>query len=152
MEDFESLVGDKVGRKRVSEICPGFRETSTKSKNKTFAHVIEKRSIHELPLNQEIISGRVSEFKIPNVPELVPFTDNVCLTPNDLSMNILNDLKPHLEEISDFANMLREVFKDFFVKQQNQPVGLHTMRCESYLVALNNNLPRLDSKKFKWNL
>ena len=38
-----------------------FRRTRTKSKNKTFAHVTaDKRSIRELPLNQEIISGGFS--------------------------------------------------------------------------------------------
>ena len=43
----------------AENLCPS--RTRTKSKNKTFAHVTpDKRSIHELPLNQEIISGGVS--------------------------------------------------------------------------------------------
>ena len=73
------------------------------------------------------------------------------------------NLKPYLQEISDFANMLREVFRDFSESAQAEqesrtltsPSGLrtgHRVGRGSFLVALNNNLPRLDSKKFKWNL
>ena len=63
MKDFLGYCQRSMDR----NVCPGFSrtgQTSRKSKNKTFAHVIEKRSIHELPLNQEIISGGVSESKI----------------------------------------------------------------------------------------
>ena len=63
MKDFQGYCQKSMDR----NVCPGFvrtDKTSRKSKNKTFAHVIEKRSIHELPLNQEIISGGVSESKI----------------------------------------------------------------------------------------
>ena len=71
-ERFSRLSAPKLGcgptSVRTSEVLNSevsrIDKTSTKSLNKTFAHVIEKRSIHELPLNQEIISGWVSESEV----------------------------------------------------------------------------------------
>ena len=102
-------------------VCPGFPRTgkiSKKSKNKTFAHVIEKRSIHELPLNQEIISGGVSK------------------NPDSFSLLIWYDLKPFLQEISDFANMLREVFRNFLESAQvkQEPISFYAV---DDIVAMN---------------